>query len=175
MASTRPPVHELKFLKLTANHQELDRKLTELHLSNPALGQHAEYVGAAWFHLGDEHLAEVRSLLRLKPIPARAIYSRSYYAAYNASKGVRYLAFGFVSLKGDDHGRVTELPVDFPDKEKWAKILSALYENRLRADYDNWSTTSAEFSESPRDAVQAAQEFIAVARNYINAKLGSTI
>jgi len=175
MASARPPVHELQFLKLTANHLEFDRKLTELHLPNPALGQHAEYIGAAWFHLGDEHLAEVRSLLRLKSVPVRAIYSRSYYAAYNASKGIRYLTAGFVSLKGDDHGKAAELPGDFPDKEKWAKLISTLYENRLRADYDNWTTTQADFSESPNDAAKAAQDFIKIARNYINAKLGATI
>lgn len=175
MASTRPPVHELQFLKLTANHLEFERKLAELQLPNPALAQHAEYIGAAWFHLGDEHLAELRSLVRLKSIPTRAIYSRAYYAAYNASKSVRYLTAGAVSLKGDDHGKATELPSDFPDKERWAKLISILYENRLRADYDNWTTTCTEFSEPPKDAVKAAQEFIAAARKYINAKLGSTI
>lgn len=175
MAQTRPPVHELQFLKLTANHLELVRKLTELNLPNPTLSQHAEYVGAAWFHLGDVHLAEARSLLRIRSVPVRAVYSRSYYAAYNASKGIRYLTSGYVSLKGDDHGKAAELPGDFPDKEKWARLISTLYENRLRADYDNWSTTPADFSEPPRDAVKAAQDFIAVARNYINSKLGSVI
>src|SRR5690606_23567879 len=100
---------------------------------------HAQHVGAAWFHLGDAHLAEAKSLLRLKSTPHRAIYSRSYYAAYNASKSIRYLTMGFVSLKGDDHGKAAELPVDFPEKEKWAKAISTLYENRLRADYDNWT------------------------------------
>lgn len=175
MASTRPPVNELQFLKLTVNHLDFERRLTELNIPSPAFGEYTEYIGASWFHLGDDHLNEARSLLRLKNIPVRAVFSRSYYAAYNASKGVRYLTAGYVSLKGDDHGKATDLPGDFPEKEKWAKLISTLYENRLRADYDNWATTSAEFSEKPTDAVKAAGDFIAAARTYINNKLGSTI
>ena len=66
MASTRPPVHELEFLTLTSNYREFDRKLHALQLSNLTLGQHAEFVGAAWLRLGDQHLAEAKALLPLK-------------------------------------------------------------------------------------------------------------
>jgi len=175
MASIQPSVHELEFLKLTANHLEFGRKLNTLNFSNPSLIHHAEYIGAAWFHLADEHLKEAKSMLRLKIKPHRAVFSRSYYAAYNASKSIRYLTAGSVSLKGDDHGKATDLPGDFPDKEQWATTLATLYENRLRADYDNWTTTGSDFSQSSRDAVKSAAAFLVEARMYINSKIGSSI
>lgn len=175
MAATKPPIHELEFLRLTSNHLELSRKLNTLSFQNPLLHEHAEYVGKMWFNLGNNHLSEAKSMLRLKSKPHRAIFSRSYYAAYNASKCIRYLTAGLVSLKGDDHGKATDLPPDFPDKEKWAKSLATLYENRLRADYDNWTTTAADFSETSSNAVNSAEKFIAAARAYINNKIGSNI
>lgn len=175
MTATKPPVHELDFLKLTSNHLELSRKLNTLSFQNPLLSQHAEYVGKMWFDLGENHLNEAKSMLRLKNKPHRAIFSRSYYAAYNASKCIRYLTAGFVSLTGEDHGKATDLPKDFPDKEKWAKNLATLYENRLRADYDNWTTTAGEFSETSSSAVDSAENFIVTARAYINNKIGSNI
>jgi hypothetical protein len=33
---------------------------------------------------------------------------------------------------------------DFPDVDRWSKAVAALYEHRLRADYDNWSNTASE-------------------------------
>lgn len=170
MATQKPPVHELEFLKLTSNHLEFNRKLDTLKFSNLLFNEHANYVGKAWLQLGDEHLKEAKAMLRLKDSPHRAIFSRSYYAAYNASKCVRYLSAGFVSLKGDDHGKATDLPGDFPDKEKWAKALASLYENRLRADYDNWTSTAGEFSETSSAAANSAGAFIAAAKTYIGSK-----
>ena len=175
MAALQPPIHETKFLRLTANHLELVRKLGELNIPCAALGLHAEHVGQSWFHLGDAHLQEAKVMLRSRHRPHRAIFSRSYYAAYSASKAVRYLVSGLVSLKGDDHGKATDLPADFPSKEQWAKAISDLYENRLRADYDNWLTTGDEFSCSSKEAVESAEGFLNVARLYINQKIGGEI
>ncbi len=62
----------------------------------------------------------------------RAAYSRAYYAAYNASKAIRYHVNGVVSLKGDDHQAAPELPGDFPDLDQWSQLVAALYEHRLR-------------------------------------------
>ena len=169
--SKPPPVPELEFLKLSANHAELVSKLSALGCPTPDIRQFAEHVGEAWFRLGEEHLNEAKSLLSSGC--RRAVYSRAYYAAYNASKGTRYLVKGIVSLKGDDHGKASmDLPDDFPDVEKWGQRLSALYENRLRADYDNWLTTAKDLTSSPDDAVTEADAFVNESRSYLNSKFG---
>jgi uncharacterized protein (UPF0332 family) len=168
------PVHELDFLKLSANHLELARKLTTLGWPTPDLTHYAQHVCAAWFRLGEEHLAESKKILTAGC--HRACFSRAYYAAYNASKGVRYMVQGFVSLKGDDHSKAsTDLPGDFPDVGLWASRVSRLYEHRLRADYDNWASTASEQSLNPDQAVTEAEEFIEAARSYLNAKCGMTL
>ena len=172
--SKKPPVDELEFLKLSANHLDLARKLSTLGFSTPDLNQYAQHVCEAWFRLGEEHLAEAKKLL-LVGCP-RAVFSRAYYAAYNASKGARYIVQGFVSLKGDDHGKAsTDLPGDFPNVATWASRISVLYEHRLHADYDNWSNTSAGFILTPADAVDEAVAFINEARIYLNSKCGMTL
>lgn len=175
MAAIKPPIHELEFLKLTSNHLELGRKLNSLHFQSPLLNQNAQFVGIAWLHLGEEHLLEAVAMAKLKVVPHRALFSRSYYAAYNVSKCLRYLTAGAVSLKGDDHGKASDLPGDFPEKEKWAKVIGKLYENRLRADYDNWTTTLAEFSQKSSEALDSATDFIAVAKTYIGEKLEEAV
>lgn len=170
MAITAPPVDELTFLKITANHNEFANKLQKLGWNNSQLNDYVQHVGVAWFLLGDQHLseAEVMSQAGIQ----RATHSRAYYAAYNASKGVRYLVVGFFSLKGDDHGKAGELPDDFPDKVTWAKKIAALYENRLRADYDNWTSTTSEFTQTPADAVSQAKDFIKTSRDYLKMRFG---
>jgi len=134
--SKRPLVDELRFLKLSGNHLELSQKLMEIGVPAPDVLEFARFVCEAWFHLGEQHLAEASKLNKKQC--ARAVYSRSYYAAYNVSKATRYLASGHVSLKGDDHGKAIDLPGNFPDTPRWSKAITTLYEHRLRADYDNW-------------------------------------
>jgi hypothetical protein len=99
--SKQPPVHELEFLKLSGNHCELARKLATLTVTSHDLRAYAKFVCKAWFALGVEHLTESKLLLAASC--RRATLSRAYYAAYNVSKSARYIAQGFVSLKGDDH------------------------------------------------------------------------
>lgn len=168
------PVHELEFLKLSANHLEFARKLTMLGWPTPDLPSYAQHVCTAWFRLGEEHLVEAKKILAAGC--HRACFSRAYYAAYNASKGVRYMVRGFVSLKGDDHSKASsDLPGDFPDVGSWASRVGKLYEHRLRADYDNWNTTPSEHTLKPDEAVAEAEAFIQAARNYLNAKCGMTL
>lgn len=172
--SKKPPVNELEFLKLSANHLDLARKLSTLGFLTPDLYQNAQYVCESWFRLGEEHLAEAKNLLSVGC--PRSVYSRAYYAAYNASKGTRYIAQGFVSLKGDDHGKAsTELPGNFPNIATWASRISILYEHRLHADYDNWSNTSEGFTLTPANAIAEAEAFINVARTYLNTNCGMTL
>lgn len=172
--SKKPPVKELEFLKLSANHAELARKLSTLGCPTPDIHQYAQYICEAWFHLGEEHLAEAKKLHKMKC--RRSVFSRAYYAIYNASKGTRYMANGCVSLKGDDHGKASvDLPHDFPNSPDWTNTISMLYEHRLRADYDNWSDTADELTLRPIDAVAKAEAFIDEARTYLNAKFGTKL
>ena len=169
--SKKPPVDELQFLKLSSNHNELTRKLATLHCASPDIFLYAQYVCEAWFRLGEQHLVEAKLLLSVRC--ERAARSRAYYAAYNSSKSARYIIQGKVSLKGDDHASASsDLPGDFPNVAIWALKISELYENRLRADYDNWSTTAADFTLSPLDSVAFAEAFIQEVRTYLNTKFG---
>lgn len=165
------PVHEREFLRISANHREFSKKLATLGFQSSDFEGFAEQVCEAWFRLCEAHLSEARVLL--KAGAPRATLSRAYYAAYNASKAARYLAQGSVSLKGDDHGKAsTDLPDDFPDQANWARRMITLYENRLRADYDNWSSTSTDFTLTPDSAYRDAAEFVEAVRGYLNTKYG---
>src|SRR5207245_7544722 len=95
-----------------------------------------------------------------------------YYAAYNASKSVRYLVAGMVSLAGDDHKEASNLPVDFPDVEKRGDSIVKLRENSLRADYDNWTSTKSEFSITSTETIQLGEGFVAEAKVYLETKFG---
>jgi hypothetical protein len=164
-----PRVHELEFLKLTQNHAEFARKLGELQLASDGdLVLHAHHVALCWYQLSLEHLDEAR--LAAAGGAKRTVYSRAYYAAYNASKAVRYLFHGWVSLKGDDHQQASVLPPDFPDAPKWSLAVTRLYEDRLHADYDNWRSTATDFTSTTTDAVTIAETFIAAAKAYLLTK-----
>jgi len=169
----KPPVTELEFLKLSSNHLELDRKLSCLGCQTPDILHYAQHVCEAWFRLGEEHLVEAKLLVAAGC--KRAGLSRAYYAAYNASKAARYIKAGFVSLKGDDHAAASTLPGDFPDAAKWSMKIGTLYENRLWADYDNWTDTEARFTLKPTDAVADAAVFIDETRAYLNSKCGMNL
>jgi uncharacterized protein (UPF0332 family) len=168
-----PPVHELEFLKLVPNHAESVRKLATLGVAVPDLTLYAFHVGSCWIRLAEEHLDDCR--LAEKAGSQRAAFSRAYYAVYSASKGVRYVVGGSVSLKGDDHQKAQDLPNDFPDVDQWSHQITRLYENRLRADYDNWNTTGSEFSMSTGEALSFADRFVSTTRTYLLAKFGIRI
>jgi hypothetical protein len=97
----------------------------------------------------------------------RSVYSRAYYAAYNGSKALRYVVRGSVSLRGDDHKKVADLPGNFPDVDSWGSKLQLLYEHRLRADYDNWSDTAAENVLAPADCLAIAAAFLKAAEQFL--------
>jgi len=165
-----PDIAELEFIQLTRNHGEFCGNLRRLGLFRAAedVAANAKYIGVRWFALGKDHLQDAREALKANS--ARAVFSRSYYAAYNVSKAVRYLVNGKVSLKGDDHGEAPELPDDFPDGDRWAAMITSLYEHRLRADYDNWRSTSADNSLTLSEAVESSEQFVAVASRYLSDK-----
>lgn len=116
--------------------------------------------------LGEEHFAEAD--LAYRAGAARSTYSRAYYATYNASKGVRYLHKGVVSLKGDDHGRASlDLPDNFPDVARWSRVITTMLENRHHADYDNWVDTPAMYSMPADETLREARSFLDAAWLYL--------
>lgn len=136
----------------------------------PAYDKKVIEVVTCWFKLSKEHLEEARGAAGAKCV--RSVYSRSYYAAYNASKAVRYLVKGEVSLGADDHAKASKLPDDFPEVAKWTQLITTLYEHRLRADYDNWKNTSKEHAFNPADCLAHAEQFIVACGQYAKNKFG---
>ena len=139
----------------------------------PVLETKVRAVAKGWFNLAHRHCTDASALDAVKH--PRSVYSRAYYAAYSASKAVRYIVNGEVSLRGDDHKRIADLPDDFPNVAAWVSSLPRLYEHRLRADYDNWTNTLAENELSPDDCLLAAKNFIAEAQQYLDSKYGITL
>lgn len=113
-------------MSLTNNHAQWADKLRKLGLSAAAdeTRRNAFFVGLRWISLAGEHLEDAAACLAAGR--RRATFSRSYYAAYNASKGVRYIVGGVVSLKGDDHQKAWDLPNDFPSGDRWAEVIPTL-------------------------------------------------
>jgi hypothetical protein len=175
MVFSAPLIEERKFLDVTANHGKFCGILRSLGQISAAdlIERNAHHVGLCWLKLGMEHLEDAR--IAVATARLRSAYSRSYYAAYNASKAVRYLVNGVVSLKGDDHYAASDLPDDFPDGDRWSTTITTLYEHRLRADYDNWLSTSANMSLSPTQALALADSFVAAARRYLGRRLGAQL
>jgi hypothetical protein len=103
-------------------------------------------------------------------------YSRAYYAAYNASKALRYFSIGRVSLLGDDHKRAgIDLPDDFPNVDIWSKDMTQLLEHRQRADYDNWSSTQSQFTLTALECCDLAENFISEVASFFASKFGVNV
>ncbi|MDP2996713.1 MAG: hypothetical protein Q8N47_04440 [Bryobacterales bacterium] len=161
------PTDERRALELLKNHAEFKATLVSLTMNGdlPILESHVYAVARKWFELARMHYVDA-SAVDAGANP-RSVYSRAYYAAYNASKAVRYVVRGFVSLRGDDHKKVADLPGNFPDVDSWVSKLPLLYEHRLRADYDNWSDTSAENVLAPADCLAIAAAFLNAAEQFL--------
>jgi hypothetical protein len=168
--STANPFSELAFLRHTSNYWEFARKLDDLGIKHASdrIRAEAQRVAQRWFDLGVLHLEDAR--YAASGARDRSAYSRAYYAAYSASKAVRYLQIGYVSLKGDDHGKAPDLPDDFPEVDTWSARITTLYEHRLRADYDNWIDSPPKQSTSTAECVAWAEQFIDVTRQYVLTK-----
>jgi hypothetical protein len=167
-----PAIDEREFLKLTRNHGEFCDKLRTLGYTAASadLIEIAQHIGLSWPRLAHEHLNDGRAAE--KATSSRASCSRSYYAVYNASKAVRYIVSGMVSLKSDDHKDASELPDDFPDVEKWTDAIIKFKEHRLRADYDNWIATQSEHSRTSAETIALAEGFLWETSTYLEAKFG---
>ena len=104
------PTDERRFLKNIRNHAEFRRNLADLSMMTdlPLFDRTVVAVTASWMKLADEHIEDAMAAHAAGR--TRAAYSRAYYAAYNASKAIRYHVNGVVSLKGDDHQAAPETP-----------------------------------------------------------------
>jgi hypothetical protein len=173
MAIKSPSMPERDFIKLTTNHGLYIGKLRQLGFLEAAreVKRNAAYIGMCWLSLATEHLEDARASLQAGR--RRSTLSRAYYAAYNASKAVRYVVVGSVSLAGDDHGKASELPDDFPSVGYWSATIVKLFENRLISDYDNWASSSADMSLKPDEAFELAERFVEKAREYFHARIGN--
>ena len=163
---------ERRALELLKNHADFKATLVTLTMNAalPILESHVHAVARKWFELARMHYVDASALdARVNP---RSVYSRAYYAAYNASKAVRYVVRGSVSLYGDDHKKVADLPGSFPEVDSWVSKLPLLYEHRLRADYDNWSDTASENSLAPAECLAIAGDFLTVAEQFLRAGYG---
>lgn len=172
MASLPAGNDERLAFKVLNNHADFKARLVSLtmHGDLPILESHVHSVARRWFELARMHFADASAVDKL--LNPRSVYSRSYYAAYNASKAVRYIVRGAVSLHGDDHKKVADLPSNFPDVDSWMEKLPLLLEHRLRADYDNWSGTSAENQLSPDNCLEISREFLDISEQFLFSEYG---
>jgi uncharacterized protein (UPF0332 family) len=168
-----PPVDERKFLELTKNFGKVSRDMGALGFNETAadLVDFGHHVGLCWLKLAQRHLADAKASQKQKGT-RRAVFSRSYYAVYNASKAVRYVTNGSVSLFGEDHQKAGDLPDDFPNVANWAVDITRLREHRQKADYDGWEATAKEFSLTSTKCLSLAKSFIADAASYLESKYG---
>lgn len=168
-----PPIDGRKFLELTKNFGKASRDMSALGFAQTAteIVEFGHHIGLCWLKLALRHLADAKASQKQKGT-RRAVFSRSYYAVYNASKAVRYVAYGTVSLFGEDHQKAGDLPDDFPNVANWAVDITRLREHRQKADYDGWEATTKEFSLTSKKCLELAKSFIGDATSYLDSKYG---
>jgi hypothetical protein len=121
------------------------------------------------FRLSQQHL-RIAGQLAISNRNWRSTISRCYYAAYNASRSVRYLVSGFVKLDGEDHKHVGDLPDDFPDRANWSNFTVELRRDRNTADYEPWDRIRRSLTFDPDEALEKTHGFVRVCRDYLKQK-----
>ena len=161
----RPEILEL------GNHAKVVRILQNLAVKTSLDWYHIEVhkVGRHWLLLASQHLRVAR-LLVSKPRLWRALTSRSYYAAYNASRSVRYLVKGSVKFDAADHQDVGDLPDDFPQRATWSTFLTDMRKDRNIADYEPWAGVKSALSYAPSDSLARVDEFLRKSKAYLRGK-----
>jgi hypothetical protein len=165
-------IDQHEFWKDFKNHVETKRLLTKhgLLYTPDDFDLLVGAVAKCWMRLAVSHLREANQLSSLQC--RRSFYSRGYYAVYNASKAIRYLVSGYVSEKGDDHQKVSDLPDDFPDVVTWGSFLRDMYKHRLVADYDGWPNSMRQLNTDMEIASENCKNFINVSKQYARNKYG---
>lgn len=119
-----------------------------------------------WYLLARRHLRVARRLVR-PPRDWRSAVSRTYYAAYNASRAVRYRVNGRVKPGAEDHKEVGDLPNDFPNRDQWSSFLDDLRYDRNVSDYEPWPAARQRLKGEPADSLIEVERFIRDARGYL--------
>jgi len=139
-------------------------------LETPSLAAYDEAVKTTCrYHitLASDHLAAARSS---KGPHWRTRVSRAYYAAYAASRAVRFYVTGGFSSEVEDHKKVAELPDDFPGLADWNDALTQMRHDRNLADYDAWPDCREKLNKPPLDTFDLASRFVQEAKRYLRAR-----
>ena len=151
-------------LRAGRNPQRLIAELSDLLGASAIENLHAalEQNVHDLLHLADHHLEfgeQVKGAWRQK-------VSRLYYGAYHTARAVHLHRDGHYSQNVGDHAKVSELPDDFPQSERYNSQLGTLREDRNLADYDQ-SASKDQLVLSPDEAESLVTEFAADARDYL--------
>jgi hypothetical protein len=95
--------------------------------------------------------------------------SRLYYAAYNVSRAARLCVHGEYSMDSSDHKKITLLPDDFPNKNKYSNRLGVLRDDRNLCDYDH-TAKLLDLVVGPHDAIELVQQFLEDTKSYLNGR-----
>jgi len=95
--------------------------------------------------------------------------SRLYYAAYNAARAVRLFVSGEYSTDGKDHQKFSQLPEDFPNRQRYVAELPVLREDRNTCDYDHLSSASS-LTLGSKQSTELVHGFLLDVRHYLKAK-----
>ena len=153
------------------NHAKILALLKQMagSASLPWYDENVHQVVRRWLVLASQHLGVARHLAA-RPRQWRSTVSRSYYAAYNASRSVRYFVDGQVKLTAEDHQSVGDLPDDFPNKGVWSSFLTDLRKDRNIADYEPWLGARKTLSLPPHDSYLKTRELLTVCRAYLRGR-----
>lgn len=93
--------------------------------------------------------------------------SRSYYAAYTASKALRLAVKGDYSQEGSDHQRINQLPNSFEKKALWENVLTQFRSDRNLADYDHLKK-SIDLEHTPAKYLSYSENFYKSVEQYLH-------
>lgn len=162
------PIREPHFLRAASNASRMLKNIEHLLDVN---GRKA---------LQDEHYRNVADLLKLGDyfrqfadrLPERDWrnqISRYYYACYNAQRAIRLGTLGVYSTDSADHKKISELPKDFPHKERYSTRLADLREDRNACDYDH-TALPADMIVGIEGTRILAKEFFEDAKDYLESR-----
>lgn len=106
---------------------------------------------------------------RLRAADWRQQVSRYYYACYNASKALRFFSEGHFSAEVADHKKISELPDDFNDKDKFKLNLENMRTDRNTSDYDHIAAV-ADLLATPPEIATLTRDFLTAVRDYCLAR-----
>ena len=154
------------------NHAKI-RAILEQYLSPQFFKEYDTAVRNAtlrFIRLSEQHLRAAILASKNKKL-WRTTVSRAYYACYSASRALRYLVTGNISMgEVADHKKIGELPNDFPDRLKWADVLVEMRNDRNLADYQPWSNSLKELAVQPSLTLVLAENFVREAKKYLKSR-----